>query len=427
MDELEVPGVALGVLAGGAVETAVRGVTSIDNPLPVTSETLFQAGSITKTVTATAALRLQEEGLLDLDDPVRKLEPELRLADPDVADRVTLRHLLTHGGGWVGDWFDDFGWGDDVLARAVEVLEQLPQLAPLGELWSYNNAGFYAAGRVLEVAAGVPYEEVVRTRVLEPMGMERSYMFPWEVMTERFAVGHLGSGEEQHVARPWPVPRLTSAAGALVTCVPDLLVYARALMEDATLAPLQEPQLETGTEDEHMGLAWFLKRRRGVLFVEHGGTTLGQQAILSFAPERGFAIAALANHSNGAALITRVSETAFAAYLGVEPWEPPSREAAPEELEEVVGRYELPLGNVELRLEEGKLILEVFSRGGFPKPDSPPQAVPPPAEATLYDADRLVVVEGVMRKMRGQLVRDAEGRIAWLRFGRRVHRRVDPR
>jgi CubicO group peptidase (beta-lactamase class C family) len=424
MDELEVPGVALGVLADGVGETVARGLTSIDNPLPVTSDTLFQAGSITKTVTATAALRLQEEGLLDLDDPVRKLVPELRLADPDVAERVTLRHLLTHGGGWVGDWFDDLGWGDDVLAQSIPMLERLPQLSPLGELWSYNNAGFYLAGRVLEVAAGVSYEEVARTRVLEPIGMERSFMFPWEVMTERFSVGHVGSGDERSVARPWPVPRLSSAAGALVTCVPDLLLYAAAHMEDATLAPLRKPQLETGTEDEHMGLAWFLKRRDGVLFVEHGGTTLGQQAILSFAPERGFAIAALANHANGGALIMRVCEAAFEAYLGVAPWEPPSRDVEPEELAEVVGRYERPLADIELRLEDGKLIVELFSRGGYPKPDSPPQAVPPPAEARLYDRDRLVVVEGVMRNMRGQLVRGADGRIKWLRSGRRVHRRV---
>ena len=424
MDEFEVPGVAIAVLADGEVDASGFGVTSIDNPLQVTPETLFQAGSITKTVTATAALRLHDEGLLDLDDPVRKLLPELQLADPAVAERVTLRHLLTHGGGWVGDWFDDFGWGDDVLERSIGGLEELPQLSPLGELWSYNNAGFYAAGRALEVAAGMPYEDVARTRVLEPIGLKRSYFFPWDVMTERFVVGHLGTGEERAVARPWPVPRLSSAAGGLVTTVLDLLQYARAHTEDASLAALREPHLETGTEDEHMGLAWFLKSRGGAAFAEHGGTTLGQQAILSFAPERGFAIAVLANHSNGAALIVRECEAAFAAYLGIEPWEPPPHEAGREELAEAAGRYERPLADVELRLEDGRLILEVFSRGGFPKPDSPPQAVPPPAEAKLYDTDRIVVVEGVMKNTRGQLVRDRDGRIAWLRFGRRVHRRV---
>ena len=70
-----------------------------------------------------------------------------------------MRHLLTHTGGWIGDYFDDFGSGDDALARMCESMSTLPQLTPLGEVWSYNNAGFYLAGRVIEVIAGMPYEQ----------------------------------------------------------------------------------------------------------------------------------------------------------------------------------------------------------------------------------------------------------------------------
>src|SRR5215203_5680100 len=101
-----VPGVALGIYDGGEELTEGFGVTSAENPLPVDSGTLFQIGSITKTVTATAIVVLAERGMLDLDEPVSTYLPDLRLADEEVARKVarkvTTPHLLTHVGGWVG-------------------------------------------------------------------------------------------------------------------------------------------------------------------------------------------------------------------------------------------------------------------------------------------------------------------------------------
>src|SRR5690348_4018795 len=96
-----VPGFALGLLADGQEFVTGSGVTSVDNPLPVDGDTLFQIGSITKTFTATLAMRLVEAGKLDLDTPVCRYLPELRLKDPEVAASVTPRHLLTHTAGWI--------------------------------------------------------------------------------------------------------------------------------------------------------------------------------------------------------------------------------------------------------------------------------------------------------------------------------------
>src|SRR5215472_11126654 len=139
MERLHVPGVAVGLLFEDDSYVAGYGITSLDNPLPVTGDTLFQTGSTTKTVTATIAMRLVEQGKLDLDAPVRRYLPELRLSDESVASRVTMKHLFTHTGGWVGDYFNAFGGGGDALAKIVASLELLPQLTPLGEVWSYNN------------------------------------------------------------------------------------------------------------------------------------------------------------------------------------------------------------------------------------------------------------------------------------------------
>src|SRR5260370_734986 len=102
MEETETPGAAVGMWHRGEEHVAGLGVTSVENPLDVTADTLFQIGSITKTFTATTAMALVEQGKLDLDSPVRTYLPELRLADEGVAERVTMRHLLTHMGGLGG-------------------------------------------------------------------------------------------------------------------------------------------------------------------------------------------------------------------------------------------------------------------------------------------------------------------------------------
>src|SRR5438270_4545061 len=95
-ENLQVPGVAVGVLIDGKMEFALHGVTSVENPLPVDEDTLFQYGSTGKTFTATAMLRLVEQGRVDLDAPVRTYIPEFRLKDEDVARTVTVFHLFNH-------------------------------------------------------------------------------------------------------------------------------------------------------------------------------------------------------------------------------------------------------------------------------------------------------------------------------------------
>ena len=141
MKRLHVPGVAIGIYYKGKEWTAGFGVTSLEHPLPITSDTLFQTGSISKTFTGTLLMMLAEQGKVDLDAPVRKYLKDFKLQNESVARKVTIRHLLTHTGGWVGDYFNNFGDGDDSLAKMVMDIAKLPQVQPLGKIWSYNNAG----------------------------------------------------------------------------------------------------------------------------------------------------------------------------------------------------------------------------------------------------------------------------------------------
>ncbi len=162
-EKLQIPGVAVGLLYEGREEHAFHGVTSIENPLPVDERTLFLCGSTTKTFTATAVMRLVEQGLVDLAAPVRTYLPGFRVEDEEAANSVTVLQLLNHTAGWDGDFFKNTGEGDDALERYAAAMAGLRQLARPGEAVSYNNASFAVAGRLVETVTGKPYEVAVRT------------------------------------------------------------------------------------------------------------------------------------------------------------------------------------------------------------------------------------------------------------------------
>src|ERR671935_2096506 len=168
---LEVPGVSVGVFADGEEQYAFFGVTSLENALPVDENTLFQFGSTGKTFTATAMLRLVEQGKVDLNEKVRKYVPELQLKDEDVAREVTVLQLFNHTAGWQGDFFEDTGQGDDALATYVEKMATLEQVYPLGKVVSYNNASLSLAGRVIEKVTGLTFEQAIKDLLLQPLGL----------------------------------------------------------------------------------------------------------------------------------------------------------------------------------------------------------------------------------------------------------------
>ena len=102
MAEYHIPGVAMGLLNNGQVTTRTFGVTNIDDPQPITTETLFALASISKTVTATAMMRLVGQGKVDLKAPVRQYLPDFRVKDEAASRSVTILNLLTHTAGWEG-------------------------------------------------------------------------------------------------------------------------------------------------------------------------------------------------------------------------------------------------------------------------------------------------------------------------------------
>ena len=422
--ETGTPGAAVGLLHERNEHVAGFGTTSVENPLEVTPDTLFQIGSITKTFTGTVVMALVERGDLDLDAPVRRYLPKLRLEDERVAAQVTMRHLLTHTAGWLGDYFADHGSGDDAAERMVADLARLPQLTPLGEVWSYNNAGFYLAGHVIEVVTGETYERVVANLLLDPLELADTLFFAEDVMTRRFAVGHHRVEEgPPSVARPWAIGRAHHAAGGIASSVRDLLRYARfhlgegeGILTRASLEEMRRPHAAAAPIFGSVGISWGVDDRSGVRVVHHGGGTNGQAALLAFAPDSGTALAVLTNHQRGGELIDAGLRVVVEALGGREA----ERIAVVIDPTEYLGTYRSPLLDVELAQTEDGLQLVVTSRGGFPTEDSPPMPSPPPARVAFYERDRIFVPDGPGKGTEAEFLRGADGRIEWFRFGGRV-------
>jgi CubicO group peptidase (beta-lactamase class C family) len=441
-NELEIPGVAVGVVLGDDDHAAFHGVTSVEDPLPVDENTLFQNGSTGKTYTSTAILRLVERDEMDLDAPVRTYVPELKLKDEQVARDITLLQLLNHTAGWDGDLFENTGEGDDALDRYVARMATIEQVTPLGATVSYNNASLGLAGKALEHVTGMVYEDLIRELVFEPLGMTRSYYFAKEIMTYRFAQGHKQNQDGSiEVTRPWELGRYGNPMGGAVTTVADQLTWARFHMGDGTakdgtrvlseqmLKRMQRPTVECpgNALGDAVGISWLLRDVEGLRVVAHGGDTAGQHSTFEMVPEKGFAVTSLTNCGpNGGEFNERITRWAFEAYLGVEVKDPEPLRLTDDVLAEYVGRYETIAAIADLTSADGLLIIditirpEVLEQLGEEAADEPPV----PIGILPGDGDRYIVPEGPAKGMKGYFTRDTSGKVDGIHLGGRYAERV---
>lgn len=371
---IEPPGLAVGVRYDGAEQHVFRGITSVDNPQEVDSTTAFHWASIGKTITATMLLHLVERGDLDLDAPLRRYLPELRLRDAAALAAVRVSHLLNHTAGWAGDVpFRDGprGVGQHTF---LDALAQVPQLTRPGTLVSYNNAGFIVAGCLFEAVSRTDYAEAVHDLVLGPLGMRGAVLDPTHLMTRRFAVGHESVDGRHVVVGPWPTPTYARAAGGVAGTSEDLLRWARFHLADPDLVegagllgdPLRK-EMQTATASatgselgDAVGLGWFLRNVGGVEFVGHSGVATGQVARLDLAPARDFAICILTNSGTlGPRLVGRIRRRIVAELLGVAFEPPKTRAFTADEGAALVGRYTTEELVIDVDMHNGGLVLTI--------------------------------------------------------------------
>lgn len=436
MAKHRVPGVAAGVLSDGVVQQAGFGITNIEHPLEVTAETLFQVGSISKTITATMIMMLVEAGQIDLEATFQSYFPEFRVKDETAASQATIRHMLTHTSGWAGDVFEDTGQGDDAAARYMALMADVEQLAPIGTFYSYNNANFYLLGHLIETVTGESYQSAVQRMVFEPLGMNHTYLDPADVITHRFVVGHLTIDDVVKVGRPWGLPRAVYPVGGIVTCVGDLLAYARFHMGDGrtaegkrlltaeSLALMQQPHFEIGGKDQAVGLSWRVNDYDDLRIIHHGGGTKGQISRLVIAPARDFAFAIFTNSDDGGYITEDGTNWVLQEYLGIETADPEPVEMADAELAEFTGLYSRPYADIELMAADGKLMGQLTYKQGFPNRNVPPAPPPPPATLAFYEPDKVIAVDEIFDGSRGEYLQRPDGTLGWFRWGGRLYRKI---
>jgi len=431
---LQVPGAAIGVLHGGAIHVAGVGVTNIDHPLPVTPETLFQIGSTSKTFTATVLMQLIEAGKVDLDAPVRTYLPWFALQSEKDAAGVTVRDLVTHHAGYAGDYFKDTGRGDDAIGAIVRKMANSPQLVPAGYTFSYSNAAFYVLGHIVETLFGRPFEQVIRERIFEPLGMDRSFYFPEECITYRVAAGHIVTNDGPKVARPWNTPRSIAPGGGITSNVIDQLRYAAFHVGETTthevlgpgsIAFMRQVQRPAGSVCESIGVSWMLDDAGGGhRLVKHGGATNGHLSSFELIPEAGFAVTVLTNSDTGREARQTIANRCQEHFLGFGKPAPVAAANVRPELAEYAGVYQSVLARLEVRASGSLLVVsDTTPERGFAETRHRPIPLPP-AHLAFTARDATAVLDGPRRGERAEFLRGPDGAIEWMRWDGRIARRI---
>lgn len=356
--DTDCPGAQLGVLVDGEIVTASAGILNLDTGVEVTDDAVFQIGSVTKIWTATQIMQLVDSGELALDTPVREVVPGFALTDAQVAAGVTVRHLLTHTSGIEGDVFDDVGTNDDCLDRYVEALATQGAVHGLGETWSYCNSGWVLLGRIVETVTGSTWDEALKDRIGQPLGLQHLCTLPSEAILRRASVGHIkpADSDTYTVAPQWSLPRALGPAGLVTTTVGELLTFGRMHLEDGrsatgeqVLAPetvelMRQPHAECPERHllaDHWGLGWMLNTRDGRRVIGHGGNTIGQSAYFQLVPDRGVGVALLTNITGGAPQARRLVNDLLSelADIALPPLPAPAEEPLDLDLDRFVGSY----------------------------------------------------------------------------------------
>ncbi|MGI8966079.1 MAG: serine hydrolase domain-containing protein [Limisphaerales bacterium] len=297
MDKRQIPGVSLTILQRGhEIKTAAYGFANLELKAPVTKETVFEIGSITKQFTAGGILVLAQEGKLSVDDFLSK-----HLQDtPKSWSEIRLRHLLTHTSGiksYTG--LDGFELTKHLKqAQFIKAIGLHPlEFAP-GESWKYCNTGFNLLGFVIENVSGKNYWDFMGEKFFGPLGMTAT--------TNRepsLLIAHRADGYEKKnnilINRDYDLTDVF-AAGAIVSTTGDLAKWSVALDSEKFLSAASKTQMWTPVklnngQTHAYGFGWFLASLQGRKNIGHSGSTSGFSASLQRFPDDQLTIILLTN------------------------------------------------------------------------------------------------------------------------------------
>jgi CubicO group peptidase (beta-lactamase class C family) len=312
----EVPGCAVAAVRGGKVELAGGwGLRDREAGLPVTQDTLFAIGSVTKAFTATTVGALVDEGLLEWNQPLRDYVPGVRLQDLIASDRLTIVDLLSHRSGLPRHDLTWLGHPGRSRAELVRRLRFLPLSRDLREVFQYCNLGYLVAGHVVEALSGVPWEDFTRGRLLGPLGMRRSNLSVDEMLADDDHSAAYTRRDGAIVPVPQrPLPAV-APAGAINSSAADMARWLLAQLADGQLdgATVMSAATAKRQRTPHMlvpdsgempglvlhayGLGWAIGRYREHMIAMHDGGIDGFTTHCALLPDDGIGVVVLTNTS----------------------------------------------------------------------------------------------------------------------------------
>jgi CubicO group peptidase (beta-lactamase class C family) len=335
-----VPGASVAVVRGDEVVYLKGfGVRRSGTEERVTPDTVFAIGSTTKAMTAAAVAMLVDDGKMAWDDPVRKHLEYFHLSDPLADGAVTLRDLLCHRTGLSRH---DMLWFASPLTRE-EILRRVAYVKlnrPFRSTWQYQNIAFLAAGTAVEKASGRTWEEFVRARIFEPLGMTGASFSTTDAEKSADHATPHRKKDETVTAIPWRNIDNIGPAGSVNAAARDMAQWVRFQLGDGTFAgkrllstanleEMHTPQMvvriegpgklaaaETETTQVSYGLGWQVQDYRGRLLVSHGGNIDGFTARVALLPRERLGIVVLAN-LNATAMNSSVSNSITDLVLGL--------------------------------------------------------------------------------------------------------------
>ena len=375
LKEYGIPSASIAVLQGDRVREFAVGVRNVATLEPATSDTIYQCGSMTKTWTALAFMQLVDEGSVALDAPVRTYLPAFRVADDRVTAELTPRHLLYHTGG-VEEDYGDPGEDERVYERMIENSAGALQVHPLGVTHGYSAAlGYATLARIMEVVDGKRWDDCMRERLFEPMGLSSTSSWHAQLDPTRAATGHLlrSLDEGPFVSPIDHLPRAFGPGGNISSTAREVLALAHVFLHGG-VAPNGRRMLSRRSLHEMMhsrvpipdpymfGPAWALGlivcNWQGETVYASDGSTIGQNARLRILPDSNIAIAMLTNGGPRESFYKQVFN-AILSELGAVTI-PDLPRPAPQlqlELSKYQGTYERPGIRYEVVAEGGRLYI----------------------------------------------------------------------
>ncbi|MGW3348782.1 serine hydrolase domain-containing protein [Nonomuraea rubra] len=329
-----VPGFVAGVHHAGEQFVVAHGTANVTTGAPMLEDTGFLLGSVTKVLTTTLVLQQVDRGVLDLDTPVVTYLPEFALNVPGAADKILVRHLISHTNGIDADLYFPDAKGRDALKTYVAGLaSECGTLFEPGEQLSYSNGGMIVAGRLLEVVTGLPFPELLARDIYEPVGMKDSSTSAEQAILRSTAIGHFPDPETME-ARPTGMFTLPDtwgpAGGTPIGTVADLLAFGRThlaggvapsgtrVLSAESAALMQQVSYDLHSPNTPpMGLGWVRYPFGDTTILAMSGASPGGVSILCVIPEHDLVLACFGNTPGAILLQDQLLQWLLSDHLGV--------------------------------------------------------------------------------------------------------------